>query len=504
MSIRKRIWALPAISTVIFVVGVGFITTLTSNAYTSIQNTGLVDYPAMQQSTYISDEIQGITDDFKNAVAEGDKKILENVAQRVAGLEKKIIEFGKLPGKEVEGKRIAKELATYITPATEAAKIMLGEPGDPQKVVAEMQSSLKTLQADVAKIEAASQQKFKSGITGSADDVKLIQTTAILCALFVLLTLATSAHFIIRSIWMQLGGEPEYARKIASAVAEGDLTMKIAVGPGDSSSLLAAISLMKERLEQLIGNIKITSETIKTGSIEISTGNSDLSSRTELQAQNLEGTTRSIKDLAKTVHANDTNAANASKMAAESSAVATKGGVVVGDVITTMQGISDSAKKIADIISVIDGIAFQTNILALNAAVEAARAGEQGRGFAVVASEVRSLAQRSASAAKEIKDLINDSLQKVDKGSSMVNQAGVTMQEIVGSINRVSSIMQEITAASKEQSSSVEAVASSMIEMDEMTQQNAALVEEAAAAAKSMEQQAEDLYQALTVFKLPS
>jgi methyl-accepting chemotaxis protein len=316
------------------------------------------------------------------------------------------------------------------------------------------------------------------------------------------LILVGVSFFVIRAIWQQLGGEPEYAREIAQAVASGDLSMHIAVEPGGDDSLLAALNEMKAKLAGMMGDIKSSAATIKSASSEIASGNADLSSRTESQASSLEETASSMEALTDTVRQNADNARQANELVVTASAIAVKGGDVVNQVVATMGDINESARKIVDIISVIDGIAFQTNILALNAAVEAARAGEQGRGFAVVASEVRNLAQRSAAAAKEIKGLIGDSVEKVGVGSRLVDQAGQTMGDIVASVKRVADIMAEITSASEAQSAGIGEVGQAINQMDEMTQQNSALVEQAAAAAESLEEQADQLRLALTVFKL--
>jgi methyl-accepting chemotaxis protein len=293
------------------------------------------------------------------------------------------------------------------------------------------------------------------------------------------------------------------AVRIAQAVAAGDLTARIEVRSKDETGLLLqALKDMNDNLVRIVGEVRTGTETIATASNQIASGNADLSSRTEQQAGSLEETASSMEELTSTVKQNADNARQANGLAASASEVALKGGTVVAQVVDTMGSINESARKIVDIIGVIDGIAFQTNILALNAAVEAARAGEQGRGFAVVASEVRNLAQRSAAAAKEIKTLIGDSVEKVDAGAKLVDQAGATMEEIVASVKRVTDIMGEIAAASQEQTAGIEQVNQAISQMDEVTQQNASLVEEAAAASQSMQDQAANLAQVVSVFRL--
>ncbi|MFI5445989.1 methyl-accepting chemotaxis protein [Polaromonas sp. UC242_47] len=307
---------------------------------------------------------------------------------------------------------------------------------------------------------------------------------------------------VARVLGRQIGGEPGYAADIVDRVAAGDLTVHVDVRKGDSSSLLHAIHRMQQELVRVIDNIRQSSVTIAAASSQIASGNQDLSSRTEEQASSLEETAASMEELTSTVKQNADNARQANQLAVSASSVAVRGGSVVAEVVGTMGAINASSRKIVDIIGVIDGIAFQTNILALNAAVEAARAGEQGRGFAVVAAEVRNLAQRSAAAAKEIKTLIGDSVDKVEEGSKQVAEAGKTMDEIVDSVKRVTDIMAEITAASQEQTSGIEQINQAITQMDQVTQQNAALVEEAAAAAASLQEQASGLSQVVSVFKL--
>ena len=376
------------------------------------------------------------------------------------------------------------------------------------KLSSEFDTVRNELRVRAAKVDetmgALSKLKEDNAAKASKATTELYQTSRALMLAFIFGALALGIMLgilISRSITRPLGE----AVKTANAVAAGDLTSKIEVGSRDETGqLLEALKTMNENLVKLVGSVRMSVDTIATGTGQIATGNSDLSQRTEEQASSLEETASSMEELTSTVKQNAENAKQANQLAKGASDVAMKGGDVVGKVVTTMASINESSKKIVDIISVIEGIAFQTNILALNAAVEAARAGEQGRGFAVVASEVRSLAQRSAAAAKEIKTLIGDSVREVEGGTVLVDQAGKTMEEVVSAVKRMTDIMAEITAASAEQSSGIEQVNQAVMQMDNVTQQNAALVEEAAAAAESLEEEAQNLAQAVSVFRLDS
>ncbi len=358
--------------------------------------------------------------------------------------------------------------------------------------VEEKIGALMKLQLDVAKAEDhAAVARYETVLTLS---IGLIAAGLVLSTVLGVL--------ITRSILTELGTEPRTAASLVSAVARGDLGAHIDVKPGDTTSLLAKLRDMQTSLAALVTRVRQNSESVAMASTQIAHGNQDLSGRTEEQAGALQQTAATMEQLGTTVRNNADNARQANDLAQGASEVAAQGGDVVGKVVTTMQEISDSSRKIGDIIGVIDSIAFQTNILALNAAVEAARAGEQGRGFAVVASEVRSLAQRSAEAAKAIKSLIGRSVEQVEHGTALVAQAGKTMGEIVGSIQRVSAIVAEITTASAEQSNGVQQVGQAVSQMDQATQQNAALVEQSAAAAESLRGQAQQLVQAVAVFRV--
>ncbi len=328
--------------------------------------------------------------------------------------------------------------------------------------------------------------------------------TAILLSIgaVLMLVIALMAWRMLRTLVHQLGGEPQYAAEVVTQIAEGNLAVEVVTLPGDETSILHAIRAMRDNLAHLVRQVRDSTDSINTASAEIAAGNGDLSGRTESQASALQETAASMEQLTSTVQQNAENARRADQLARTASDMAVRGGDVVQQVVGTMGSIDQSSRKIVDIISVIDGIAFQTNILALNAAVEAARAGEQGRGFAVVASEVRSLAQRSAAAAKEIKGLIDDSVAKVGVGTQLVEQAGSTMRDVVEGVKNVTTMVAEISAASGEQSAGIAQVNQAISQMDQGTQQNAALVEEALAAAQSLSQQAVALSQTVGQFRV--
>ena len=407
-------------------------------------------------------------------LSEEEKKILGDIAKVDKEIEKPLKDaVGQALAFNAEG--AAKIIATVIDPLSSKSILEMNKLVDLQDVASKL----------VFENFAAAGAKLTIWL------YVILLSAVIVGALF--------AWTITRSITQPL----QEALSLAETVAEGDLRSQVTVsGHDEVTSLFQALKNMNDNLASTVGQVRTGTETITVASREIASGNADLSSRTESQASSLEETASSMEELTSTVRQNADNARQANQLVVSASGVAVKGGAVVGQVVSTMGSIKESSRKIVDIIGVIDGIAFQTNILALNAAVEAARAGEQGRGFAVVAAEVRNLAQRSASAAKEIKSLISDSVDKVDQGSKLVDEAGKTMDEIVTSVQHVADIMSEITAASQEQSSGIEQVNLAITQMDEMTQQNAALVEQAAAAAESMEEQAVALAQAVSVFKL--
>jgi methyl-accepting chemotaxis protein len=358
-----------------------------------------------------------------------------------------------------------------------------------------LQEPINALLALQGRLAAASGAEIKQNIRSASMLMLALGSVALAIGLL-------AGFLITRRLLTQLGGEPGYAVIITQQIAAGDLSGAIETRKGDQSSLLFAISAMRDSLAAIVTQVRKGTDTIATASGQIAAGNLDLSARTEQQASSLEETASSMEQLTSTVKQNSDNAQQANQLVLSAAETAQKGGAVVAQVVQTMSSINQSSRKIVDIIGVIDSIAFQTNILALNAAVEAARAGEQGRGFAVVATEVRNLAQRSAAAAKEIKTLIGDSVDKVSVGNALVEQAGVTMSEVVASVKHVTDIMGEITMAGREQRAGIEQINLAVTEMDTVTQQNAALVEEAAAAAEALQDQATHLAQVVSIFRL--
>ncbi|WP_374580622.1 methyl-accepting chemotaxis protein [Pseudoduganella sp.] len=406
------------------------------------------------------------------------------------------------PDEKVLADRFASARATFVQnglrPALEAAK-----QGDIEQLKSvlhgPMESNFQPLRDTINELIELQIEVSKKEFETSQSSYETLRV-AVVVLLVGGLSLATAiGWWLVRSITLPLNR----AVRVAEAVAAGDLTQHIEVDSNDETGkLLAALRTMNDSLSGIVGNVRQATDSISTASAEIASGNMDLSSRTEQQAGSLEETASSMEELTSTVRQNADNARQANQLAGNASEVARRGGAVVSQVVDKMSAINESAYKIVEIISVIDGIAFQTNILALNAAVEAARAGEQGRGFAVVASEVRNLAQRASNAAKEIKHLIDNSVAQVEEGSRLVDQAGSTMQEVVNSVQQVSDIIGEISAASGEQSAGIEQINEAVVQMDNVTQQNAALVEQAAAAAGALQEQAASLSQAVSVFRL--
>ena len=468
-------------------------------------------FPRIVAAANLSTQIDVIAIALRNMMLNADAADRERQTQVIAQSRQEVVRlFDTLDKTLTEPKdrallqQVKEQRALYLAGQEELLGFIRSDQTDQSReyLASKLRPVLASYKASIGALVESEKNAIVTAGTDARDTALNARNTLIGLGVAALLLAAALGWLITRSLVRELGGEPRTAADVARAVAGGDFTQPIAVKDGDTTSLMAQLAAMKDGLAQVVSQVRRGSESVAMASSEIAQGNQDLSARTESQASALEETAASMEQLGATVRQNADSAGQANALARSASDVAVRGGEVVGQVVQTMKGINESSQRIADIIGVIDGIAFQTNILALNAAVEAARAGEQGRGFAVVASEVRSLAGRSAEAAKEIKQLISASVERVEQGSAMADQAGETMTEVVQSIRRVTDLMGEINAASSEQASGVAQVGEAVTQMDQATQQNAALVEEMAAAAGSLSSQAQELVQAVAVFKL--
>ncbi len=513
MKVLHKILVAPAVA-------IAFLVLLGAASYVALtqQNSSLSDLYNNRIGNYrhVAESAQTISEVHSNVYrlftwlgnlkADKIKQIIDEQDVLIDSVNNNITRFAALPGLDGEEIRVAQEVGKKLGKYRQEVDTAIDlSTADVNMGMARMQNAddtFKLLIKDFNQLvqfeTRLAQDAYKSA--GSAFDMLVLEILAILALAIVVSWLIT--YYMSRMLVRQIGGELDYAADVVLKVSEGDLTFMVETKEKDQSSLLFGLKHMSASLTDIVTDVRNTTDMITSTSKEIAAGNSDLSQRTAEQAASLEETASSMEELTSTVKQNAENARQANQLAVNASDVAIKGGLAVNEVVHTMASISTSSKKIVDIIGVIESIAFQTNILALNAAVEAARAGEQGRGFAVVAAEVRNLAQRSAAAAKEIKTLIGDSVIKVDIGAKQVDQAGATMNEIVIAVKRVTDIMSEISAASSEQSAGIEQVNQAIIQMDEMTQQNAALVEEANAAAEAMLEQAVGLSKVVSVFKL--
>jgi methyl-accepting chemotaxis protein len=501
MKFRTKIWMLPLSAAFVFIVGMGLSLVIGSRTSASLQLLQKVDSPAFDDIKLVDRGFEQFRLTLQSAAAEGDADKLKDVQAVVTKTHEVLASMARIDGQQAPAQQLLAAYDAYQSVALSATRAMLtkGELGDQVTRMQSAQGQLETLLK--ARIDAAAQAIVQRQDEAEAG-VKRALWVNLFTGLAVLTALGVASRLIVTSVWRDLGEEPTELLALTRHIADGNLLAHPKVEAGDQRSLNAGLADMAAKLRDTVGTIRMATDSINTAAGEIAAGNLDLSVRTETTAASLQTTAASVATLTGSVRQSAESAQQANQLAAAAAHAAQRGGGIVSEVVANMGEISNASRKIGEIIGVIDGIAFQTNILALNAAVEAARAGEQGRGFAVVASEVRSLAQRSAQAAREIKVLIGTSTDKVEGGTRLVQDAGTAMQEIVSGVNRVTDVIGEISAAATEQAGGIHQVNQAVTEIERMTQQNAALVEQSAAAAASMSDQAGRLAQSVAAFRV--
>ncbi len=501
MKFKTRILLLPAATLALFVAGWLVSAALATRTATTVATLGGVDYPYLEGMNRLDELVKRTTQTSQSAVSEGDKSGLDamkEIANEASAATKRL---AALEGRKATAEAVGKAFAAYSDAATEASLSMLDSRDDTAARVTTMQDTQKTLATLLDGQIKVAQQNVEARLEASRLGVRHVMVSNAVSGAAIVLVLLLGAWLVLRAIARDLGAEPEYLRTVVERIAAGDLHNDND-HEVDERSVLGKLQAMATQLAHIVGSIRRVSQEVSDASSQIAQGNDDLSRRTQTQAAALEETAASMEEMTASVKRNASNASQADKITRDARAQAEQGGQVMSETHEAMQAINASSRRIGDIVGLIDEIAFQTNLLALNAAVEAARAGEQGRGFAVVAGEVRSLAQRSAGAAKEIKTLIKDSVEKVTAGSELVGRSGRTLTDIIEGVKKVTDTVADIVAASHEQAAGIDEVSQTVTSMDESTQQNAALVEQASAASRAMHEQAQMLLEQVAFFKL--
>ncbi len=504
MTFKTKMWMLPLIAVLIVVSGVAINSRLTATTSANLQRLESVQYPAVEALRAARGDLQNLRESLQQAVAEGDGAALSSAQEHAGDYRKQMSTLRALGESQSKvAAQLNRSFDEYYEAATKASTVLMGKaPGDPGSAIGTMQTRSQALDRSLNEANDQSIASMRELLASSSGSVKTTLKVSMISGALMILALWAGSWFLIGSVFRILGGEPEQAVAIVSRIAAGDFSTQVRVGLGDNGSLLHGIGTLCSQLGGLIRNVHASSEQVDRAANELNSTVGELSQRTNNTAASLEETASSMEEMLATVRQNADNAHHANELAAAARSQAEAGGQVVNRAVQAVSAIHDSSRRIADIIVVIDEIAFQTNLLALNAAVEAARAGEQGRGFAVVATEVRNLAQRSATAAREIKELINDSVGKVKDGARLVDESGHHLTDIVTAVKKVADIIGEIAAASMEQTRGLDQVNRSMTQMDNMTQQNSAMTEETSAVAQTMTQQAKHLTELVAHFKI--
>jgi methyl-accepting chemotaxis protein len=504
MTFKTKMWMLPIIAVLIVLAGIAINAQLTASTSANLEQLERVQYPKVEALRTMRTALQSLRDALQQAVAEGDGARLSGAEEYAGAYRNQVAALRALGSDESTlAEQLGRTFDQYYSAAVQATQVLMGKlQGDSGSAIAAMQSRSQVLDEQLTAANDVAISSLRELIASSSSSINATLQVSMISAALMIVALWIGSWFLIRSVFRSLGGEPEHAVAIVRRIAAGDFSLQVRVAPGDNSSLLHGIGELCSKLGGLIENVHASSEQVDRAAHELNSTVSELSERTNSQAASLEETASSMEEMLATVRQNADNAHHANELAAAARSQAEAGGQVVHRAVQAVSAIHDSSRRIADIIVVIDEIAFQTNLLALNAAVEAARAGEQGRGFAVVATEVRNLAQRSATAAREIKELINDSVGKVRDGAQLVDASGKHLNDIVSAVKKVADIIGEIAAASVEQTRGLDQVNRSMTQMDNMTQQNSVMTRETSAVAQTMTQQAKHLTDLVAHFKI--